>query len=119
MSARLIICNTCKRDREAPRLDGKTCGEELAEQVKKIAGDLRVEQQSCLMGCERACNIALSAPGKLSYVLGKFDPTEDAATAIVEYARLYQASETGQVPYRTWPEGVKGHFVARIPPDNV
>ncbi len=38
------------------------------------------------------------------------------AQAIVDYARLHAASDSGQVPYRQWPEGVKGHFVTRHPP---
>lgn len=98
-------------------LGDKTGGEMLAEHVERLATDtgLEVRRQSCLMGCERHCNIAIQAEGKLSYVLGKFDPDADAASAIVEYAQRHAESETGQVPFKQWPQGVKGHFVARIP----
>ena len=34
----------------------------------------------------------------------------------MEYAVAYAASEEGVVPYRQWPEGVKGHFIVRVPP---
>jgi predicted metal-binding protein len=34
---------------------------------------------------------------------------------VVDYARLHAESPTGQVPFKQWPQGVKGHFVARIP----
>jgi predicted metal-binding protein len=44
-----------------------------------------------------------------------FKPSEASAEAIVEYAELHAASETGRVPFKQWPQGVKGHFVARIP----
>ena len=68
------------------------------------------------MGCERHCNTAITAPGKLTYVLGMFTPTDASAEAVVEYAEAHAASETGRVPFKQWPQGVKGHFVARIPP---
>lgn len=97
--------------------EGKTGGEILAEHVERYATDkdVTVKRQSCLMGCERHCNIAIQAEGKLTYVLGKFDPNEISAEAIVEYAERHAESESGQVPYKQWPQGVKGHFVARIP----
>ena len=38
--------------------------------------ELTVQRQSCLMGCERHCNTAITAPGKLTYVLGMFTPTQ-------------------------------------------
>ena len=40
-------------------------------------------------------------------------------TAIVGYAGLHRAKETGQVSYRGWPLGVTGHFVSRQPPPPV
>ena len=60
--------------------------------------------------------MAVQGTGKLAYTLGDFEPGSDAAAAIVSYAELHADSETGQVPYRQWPEGVKGHFVTRYPP---
>ena len=117
MSTRLLICDTCKRAGDEISLN-KTSGERLADLVEGLETDVSIERHSCLMGCERACNIALSAPGKLTYVLGNFEPNAQDATAIAEYAALYSASENGRVPYREWPEGVKGHFIARIPPQD-
>ncbi|MEM9715752.1 MAG: DUF1636 domain-containing protein [Pseudomonadota bacterium] len=115
MGTRLIICDTCNRDGCEP-VNGKKCGEQLADKVEARAEAIKVERHSCLMGCNRACNIALQEDGKISYVLGQFEPTDDAAEAILEYAMKYQASETGRVPYKEWPEGIKGHLTARIPP---
>lgn len=68
------------------------------------------------MGCDYGCNVTIQDSTKLSYVLGMFEPDSDAARAILEYAALHAKSDTGQVPYRTWPQGVKGHFRARILP---
>ena len=49
-------------------------------------------------------------------VEARFAADEEAARAILDYALLYAGSEEGQVPYRAWPEGVKGHFITRTPP---
>lgn len=75
-----------------------------------------VQSQRCLMACGRACTVSISAPGKMSYVLGGFRPVAEDVAAIVDYVGEYQRSETGVVPFRSWPQGIKGHFVARIPP---
>jgi len=124
MTTTIIVCDTCRysvEDKTVQIEDGteKTGGELLAEKIEQQAQQVEgveVRRQSCLMGCERHCNTAVTAPGKLSYVIGKFDPTAESAEAVVAYARLHAESEKGQVPFREWPQGVKGHFVARIPP---
>ena len=118
MTTTIFVCDTCRFSAEDQHLDGKTGGEILCEHVERLAsgnGSLEVRRQSCLMGCVRHCNAAVVADRKLSYVLGEFEPTEDAAQALVDYAALHAESDTGQVPFRQWPQGVKGHFVARIP----
>ena len=60
--------------------------------------------------------MAIQSDGKLNYTLGSFDPAQEDAEGIVAYARLHAQSETGQVPYREWPQAIKGHFVTRHPP---
>ena len=40
----------------------------------------------------------------------------DAAAAILDYAVHYAQSEHGRVPFKDWPQGVKGHFITRTPP---
>lgn len=47
-----------------------------------------VEEMPCLFARQAHCTVHLRAPGK-----------------------------GGQVPYRDWPEGVKGHVVTRTPPE--
>ena len=36
--------------------------------------NVSVKSQSCLMGCEHGCNVAVAAKGKMNYVLGRFEP---------------------------------------------
>lgn len=115
----IFVCDTCRyapEEKTGPA--GLTGGEILAGLVEAGAADLpgvEVRRQSCLMGCERHCNTAIAAEGKLTYVLGRFAPEAAAADAVIAYACLHRDSESGQVPFREWPEGVKGHFIARIP----
>ncbi len=114
----ITICDTCKHEGWDAVRDARTDGEGLAELVERTAEDtgLRTRRVSCLMGCANACNVAIQARGKLCYTLGRFAPDPGDAQAIVDYARLHAASETGIVAYRDWPQGVKGHFVTRHPP---
>lgn len=119
MKTVITVCDTCKSEAYQTKKIGQTPGEALLELVQAEANanpDLTVRSQSCLMGCERACNIAIQGQDKLHYVLGTFEPSEDAARGIVEYAKLYGQSDSGQVPYKQWPQEIKGHFVARLPP---
>jgi predicted metal-binding protein len=68
------------------------------------------------MACTRHCTVHLRAAGKINYVIGDFEPTADSAATLLDYIAKYQLSATGQVPYNTWPQGIKGHFIARTPP---
>lgn len=89
----------------------------LIEAEAAATGDgVKTRRFSCLMGCDRACNITIQAQGKLNYTLGEFTPDADAAKGIVEYALLHAKSASGQVPYRDWPQAIKGHFTTRHPP---
>lgn len=119
MPSWITICDTCKRPGWDAGDMGQTDGERLAALIETAASGeavLRTRRVSCTMGCDRACNITVQAQGKICYSLGLFDPSPDAAQAIVDWARLHAESETGQVPYRQWPQGVKGHFVSRHAP---
>jgi predicted metal-binding protein len=122
--AAVVACSTCRhsaddRDDEA----GKRGGARLADALRAVkASDDRyapvaVQEMACLFACKDFCAVHLRAPGKVSYVLGRFTPDADAARAILDYALHYAASEHGRVPFGQWPEGVKGHFITRSPPE--
>lgn len=118
MTCVITICETCKRADWDAEKTSQPDGERLAELVEKAAqsvDSISVRRHSCLMGCDFACNVAIQSSGKLDYVLGTFEPTEESAQGIVDYAALYADSKTGQVPYKTWPQAIKGHFRARLP----
>lgn len=122
MKTTLLLCETCGTDAAVPSAARK--GELFAAEVERIARDqlaagappLEIKRTRCLMACQRHCTALLQAPGKIAYVLGDFAPEPEAAEALLDYSRKYQQSDTGQVPFRTWPAGIKGKFIARIPP---
>jgi predicted metal-binding protein len=118
-AAAVVVCNTCRfsaEERETP--DGVRGGALLAAALREIASGtgVAIQEMPCLFNCTQHCSIHLRAPGKIGYVLGRFEPTPEAARAILDYAVAYAASAEGVVPYRQWPEGVKGHFIVRVPP---
>lgn len=114
----ITICETCKREDWAEHGMEKSDGEALADLVESAAvgTGLRTRRTACLMGCDHSCNVAIQARGKLAYTLGRFEATPEAADGIVAYSLGHAASATGQVPYREWPQAVKGHFITRHPP---
>lgn len=120
--AAIVVCNTCRLDKDRrENEEGKRGGMLLAEAIRQEAanrprGDIRIEDMPCLFACSNWCTIHLRAEGKISYVLGGFEPTAEAANAILDYFEHYLDSEEGVVPFRDWPQGVKGHFITRSPP---
>ncbi|MEM9579452.1 MAG: DUF1636 domain-containing protein [Pseudomonadota bacterium] len=118
MTTWITVCDTCKRDDWSEETHDVADGALLADAVESAAQGtgVKVRRVSCLMGCSHSCNIAVQGAGKLAYTLGRFEPTEDAAAGIVDYARKHAASDTGQVPFREWPPAIKGKFITRHPP---
>ena len=111
----ITLCETCKREDWDSAGRTRADGDVFADRVETLARDagIKTRRVSCTMGCERACNVIVQAKGKIGYSLGRFDGTEEDARALVDYAKLHADAPTGQVPFRTWPQGVKGHFVSR------
>ena len=115
----ITICETCKREDWKEKGLKESDGFELAQLIEKSSvteEKVITRRHSCLMGCDHGCNVPIQDNKKLSYVLGNFKPTSEDAEAIILYANLHANSTNGQVPYREWPQAIKGHFVARIPP---
>ena len=115
----ITICETCKREGWADRKVSETDGLKFAKMIEQISTNDRIvstRRHSCLMGCKNGCNVIIQGNEKLRYALGNFAPDAESATALVNYAKLHAESSNGQVPYKSWPDKIKGHFVARIPP---
>ncbi|WP_428631286.1 DUF1636 domain-containing protein [Sphingopyxis sp.] len=119
----VVVCNSCRHSRDA-QVDagGVRGGARLvaalrdAKAAEPRYAQIAVQEMACLFACQEFCTVHLRAPDKIGYVLGRFGGDADTARAILDYAVHYAASNDGRVAYALWPEGVKGHFITRIPP---
>lgn len=117
----LFVCDTCRYQPDLRKHEGRSGGVRFAEQIElrlreaPIAG-VQLRRVSCLMACTRHCTVHVRSVGKIGYVIGNFTPDAASATTLLEYVDLYRQSDTGTVPYRSWPAAIKGHFIARTPP---
>jgi predicted metal-binding protein len=118
----LVFCTTCRyspEEREGP--DGLTGGETLARHMEAVLAErgrqnIAVERQACLWNCTRPCSVILRDTERFTYVTGSHVPTQVQAEAILTWFDLHGESSTGEVPFRAWPQAMRGHFIARIPP---
>ena len=119
MDVSITVCTTCRFGPGAPLdANGRTGGEQLAEALEKATSDhasIRIVRHECLWACRRSCAILIGSKGRTGYLAGDFTPDAAAAEAIGRWALAYEGTEDGAVPYGQWPEGIKGHFIARIP----
>jgi len=123
-SASLVVCSTC-RFSSAAREDaiGRTGGVVWRDQLEQTLSShslgtrLVIEAMPCLFACREHCTLFLRSPGRLGYLLGRFAPSVEAANALLDFASAYLDTEDGYVRYAHWPEGIKGHFIARVPPE--
>jgi len=120
----IVVCNTCRLSADQREdADGRRGGALLAEALRAAQSaspdlaQIDLQEMACLFACQRHCTVHIRAPGRIGYVLGDFAPDAAAARAILEYARLHAESDEGVVRYADWPEGVKGHFIVRTPPE--
>ena len=119
---RIVICTTCKfseTSKFAP--DGRTGGEMLLAElrellVRKGRKDVMIEPQVCLWNCTRACSVVIQDEAKFSYVTGSNTPDAEQAEALLQWYDFHSEAVEGVVPFKQWPQKMRGHFIARIPP---
>ncbi|MCI4589361.1 DUF1636 domain-containing protein [Sphingobium sp. BYY-5] len=119
----VVACNTCRHSQDAREdQEGVRGGARLIAALRRVKGSdprydgITVQEMPCLFACQDFCTVHLRAPDKVGYVLGRFQPDDEAARAILDYAVHYAASEHGRVPFSFWPQAIKGHFITRTPP---
>ena len=88
---------------------------ERAARARGSAVPVRLVGTECLSVCRRPCTVAVSSPGRWTYVYGDLDP-ETSAETILAGVRLYAGTPDGIVPWRQRPEAFRKGVVARIPP---
>lgn len=118
----LVVCSTCRSAGVAGE-EGRRAGARFADALEACLsghpceGSVEIQPMPCLFACAQACTVHLRSPGRIGYVLGHFQPSADDACALLDYVYEYGQTADGVVPYAQWPQGVKGHFIVRMPPE--
>jgi predicted metal-binding protein len=115
MRVTLHVCITCRAGQSLP--DGETTpGARLHAAILQAGAPASVDVVAveCLSACSQGCSVALSAPGRWSYVYGRL--SELNANDIVAGAAAYAAAPDGIVPWRARPEIFRKQSLARLPP---
>jgi predicted metal-binding protein len=118
----LVLCNTCRfPDGRKLADDGRSGGQTLIAELRSLLADIgrsdvQVEEQSCLWNCTQSCSVAIRDTERFSYITGKHVATRAQAEAILQWFDAHGETETGEVPFKLWPDAMRGHFIARIPP---
>ena len=91
-------------------------GKKLHTAIAAIDGSasVNVVAVECLSACSQGSAVALSGPGRWSYVYGRM--TEADAAEIVAGAAAYAETTDGIVPWRERPAIFRKQSLARIPP---
>ncbi|UFZ04708.1 DUF1636 domain-containing protein [Bradyrhizobium ontarionense] len=115
----LFVCITCRAQAgENASDDQPRAGARLLAAIEAVPSELRpavtVVPVECLSNCNRACTVAVTAPGKWTYVLGALDPDVHAED-VLAFARLHQQHEAGLPAWRERPEYIRKNTIARVP----
>lgn len=117
----IVICSTCRYSAESKTgPDGRTGGETLISHVEAAMAArpdaaVPVQTQACLWNCNRPCSVILRDDERFTYITGGHEPSRAQADAILDWFKMHGDSETGEVPFRQWPQAMRGHFIARLP----
>jgi predicted metal-binding protein len=115
MAVTLHVCTTCKAG--APVEDGQpVSGARLHAALTALGAPdgVRIVGVECLSACNSGAAVALSAPGRWSYVYGRLSDAD--ASEILAGAAAYAAAPDGIVPWRARPVIFRKQSLARIPP---
>jgi predicted metal-binding protein len=118
----IVMCSTCRHSADAKcGPDGRTGGETLIAHMTDVLAErhmdgIALRTQVCLWNCRRHCSVVLHDEDRFTYFTGDHEPTRAQAEAILDWFVAHGETETGEVPFRQWPDRMRGHFIARIPP---
>ena len=115
----LHVCVTCLKPGEPFEPREARSGAKLHHALEATLdpakhGAIEIVPVACLSSCKRSCNVALSSPGKWSYVYGDLAP--EHAETLLGAIRRYAETPDGLVPWRERPDIIKCGALARIPP---
>jgi predicted metal-binding protein len=118
----LVLCNTCRfPDGRKTDDEGRTGGRAMIDCMRKVLdrsgrSDIAIVEHACLWNCTQGCSVVIRDSERFSFVTGRHAPTEQQAEAIIQWFDMHGATDSGDVSFRLWPDAMRGHFIARIPP---
>ena len=115
MTVSLLVCTTCRAGQ--PVIDGQPVpGARLFAALERLGAPegVRILPVECLSACNSGSAIALSGPGRWSYVYGGMSDAD--AAEILTGAAAYAAADDGIVPWRDRIAIFRKRSLARIPP---
>ena len=115
LAVTLHVCITCRAGQAI--VEGEpTPGARLCEAILRagVPAGVALVPVACLSACSQGCSVALSAPGRWSYVYGRLSHAD--ARDVVAGAAAYAAAPDGIVSWRLRPEIFRKQSLARIPP---
>lgn len=113
----VYVCTTC---RPAGEDTGARPGADLLKQLgnairaRGLHERIEVAGVECLSVCSRPVTVAVTSPGKWTFVLGDIEPDRDVSE-LIECLGLFGRADNGIVPWRARPATLK-RVVTRIPP---
>ena len=112
----LLVCALCKCPAAEAGVDGTTGGQYLLDQLREqLSEGIALQPVRCMAACDRACNAALTAPGKLTFILNGLSP-QQSAPDLAEFCRQYAEAESGKVPYGLRSPAIKQATAYVLPP---
>ncbi|TVQ08444.1 MAG: DUF1636 domain-containing protein [Leptolyngbya sp. DLM2.Bin27] len=117
--ATLFVCALCKFP-QPPQPQSATTGgqhliDQLADCLEPDQNQIVIQPVRCMAACDRACNAALSAPGKLTFIFNGLSP-QAAAPDLAEFCRQYAEATGGKVPYGLRSQSIKQATAYVLPP---
>jgi predicted metal-binding protein len=123
----LFVCALCKSPASkspasealaSEALAGQSSGgQHLIDQLSHHldAAAIALQPVRCMAACDRACNAALSAPGKLTFIFNDLSP-QDAAATLAAFCEQYAATADGRVPYALRSPAIRQATAYVLPP---
>ncbi|MEO1610277.1 MAG: DUF1636 domain-containing protein [Pseudomonadota bacterium] len=119
----LSICLRCRDGREDRDIDlDQRGGRRLARAVADAFSNSRaaclgvhLRGVNCVSQCKRPCTIALSGPGRFTYLFGDLDPMLHADDVLC-VAATYANARDGFLARPARPEVMQAGILGRIPP---
>jgi predicted metal-binding protein len=116
----LFVCQSCHHSSEerpnGQPADGACLLEQLnISRTEQLQSDhFEVQPVGCLWTCDKPCAVAFSAPHKPTYLFTNL-PTDETAPTLLKFGKLYLNSNTGDIPWKQFPEALQSVSIAKIP----